>query len=105
MTDVATALRQARAAGVASLDAQLLLARVLGTTRTGLVTGDDRHLSDPELRLWSSWIDRRASGEPLAYVLGEKEFRGLLLAVTPDVLVPRPDTECLVEWALELLAT
>lgn len=105
MIDVAAALRQARAAGVASLDAQLLLAKVLGATRTGLVTGDHRRLSDQEMLRWSSWIDRRAGGEPLAYLLGEKEFRGLLLAVTPDVLVPRPDTETLVEWALELLVT
>ncbi len=104
MIDIAAALRQARIAGVASLDAQLLLARVLGTTRTGLVTGDDRLLSADEAVRWSGWIRRRAQGEPIAYLLGEKEFRGVLLKITADVLVPRPDTETLVEWALELLA-
>ena len=48
---------------------------------------------------------RRADGEPLAYLLGEREFHGLRLRITPAVLVPRPDTETLVDWALELLAT
>jgi release factor glutamine methyltransferase len=53
---------------------------------------------------WLASPGRKASGEPLAYLLGEREFHGLTLRVTPDVLVPRPDTETLVDWALELLA-
>jgi release factor glutamine methyltransferase len=49
-------------------------------------------------------LGRRAAGEPLAYLIGKREFHGLVLHVTPDVLVPRPDTETLVDWALELIA-
>ena len=103
MTSVAQALGQARARGIASLDAQLLLARVLTTTRTGLIANDHRVLSLAETALWSHWLDRRAAGEPVAYLLGEKEFSGLLFAVRPGVLVPRPETELLVDWATELL--
>ncbi len=105
MTSVADALAGARALGVASLDAQLLLARVLATTRTGVIANDDRVLGDEEMRVWSDWLARRASGEPVAYLLGEKEFSGLVLAVRAGVLVPRPETELIVDWAASLLAT
>lgn len=104
MSDVATVLKAARAAGLASLDAQLLLARILATTRTGLIAHDERPLSAAEERRWGDALGRRLAGEPLAYLLGEKEFAGLMLEVTNDVLVPRPETETLVEWAVELLA-
>ncbi|HEY3633795.1 MAG TPA: HemK family protein methyltransferase, partial [Caldimonas sp.] len=104
MTTVAGALAEARARGVASLDAQLLLARVLAVTRSALIAGAEHQLSRAEEQRWTAWRDRRAAGEPLAYLLGEKEFHGLLLEVTPDVLVPRPETELLVEWASSLLA-
>jgi release factor glutamine methyltransferase len=103
VTSVALALAQARALGVASLDAQLLLARVLATTRTGLIANDDRVLSDEETRVWSDRLERRRAGEPVAYLLGEKEFCGLLLEVRAGVLVPRPETELLVDWAASLL--
>ncbi len=103
MTSVAAALGDARALGVASLDAQLLLARVLATTRTGVIANDDRVLGDEEMRVWSDWLARRASGEPVAYLLGEKEFSGLVLAVRAGVLVPRPETELIVDWAASLL--
>ena len=103
MTIVAQALAQARAIGVASIDAQLLLARALATTRTGLIANDDRVLSDEEARVWSGWLARRSAGEPVAYLLGEKEFCGLLLEVRAGVLVPRPETELLVDWAARLL--
>ncbi|MEP7138159.1 MAG: peptide chain release factor N(5)-glutamine methyltransferase [Caldimonas sp.] len=99
----AEALAGARALGVASLDAQLLLARVLATTRTGLIANDERVLTDAEAARWSDWLARRAAGEPVAYLLGEKEFCGLVLDVRPGVLVPRPETELLVDWAAELL--
>jgi release factor glutamine methyltransferase len=95
-TTVAGALADARARGVALLDAQLLLARVLATTRSALIAHDDRPLSAGESERWSAWLGRRAAGEPLAYLLG--------LEVTPDVLVPRPETELVVDWASELLA-
>ena len=103
MTSVARALAEARARGIASLDAQLLLARVLATTRTGLIANDDRVLSDDEGRRWTDLAARRADGEPVAYLLGEKEFCGLMLEVRAGVLVPRPETELLVDWAAELL--
>ena len=103
MTTVAEALGQARALVVASLDAHVLLARALATTRTGLIANDDRVLSDEEERVWSDWLARCASGEPVAYLLGEKEFCGLVVEVRPGVLVPRPETELLVDWAANLL--
>jgi release factor glutamine methyltransferase len=104
VTTVAAALAAARARGLASLDAQLLLARVLRTTRTRLIVDDERTLAPAEVRRWSDWLERRLVGEPLAYLLGEKEFHGLALAVDGHVLVPRPETELLVDWACERLS-
>ena len=100
---IAELLAQARSAGVDRLDAQLLLARLLGQPRTWLLAHDDATLDTVQLGAWDSQLARRAAGEPLAYLLGEKEFRGLLLQVNANVLVPRPETEVLVDWALELL--
>jgi release factor glutamine methyltransferase len=100
---VAQALAEARARNVAALDARLMLGRLLGRTPTQLIAGDDQRLDRDAAARWADWLGRRAGGEPLAYLLGEKEFHGLLLAVPPDVLVPRPETELLVDWALELL--
>lgn len=97
------ALGQARLRGIASLDAQLMLAFLLGSTRTQLIAHDDAELAPEVGERWAAWLDRRAGGEPLAYLLGEKEFHGLMLEVTSDVLVPRPETELLVDWALELV--
>ena len=104
MTTVAAALAEARARGVASLDAQLLLARALSTTRTALIAHDERALADDEQARFSAWLARRIDGEPIAYLLGEKEFHGLVLEVNADVLVPRPETELVVDWAAELVA-
>ena len=100
---IAGLLVQARAAGVDRLDAQLMLTRLLGRPRTWLLAHDDATLSPAQLAAWSIQLARRAAGEPLAYLLGEKEFRGLLLRVDANVLVPRPETEILVDWGLELL--
>ena len=102
-TTVAGALADARARGVELLDAQLLLARVLATTRTALIAHGERPLAADEHERWSAWLRRRSAGEPVAYLLGEKEFHGLVLEVSPDVLVPRPETELVVDWASELL--
>jgi release factor glutamine methyltransferase len=99
---VAQVLNDARAMGVDRLDAQLLLAHTLGQTRTWLIANDGVRLSAAQQQLMRGLLGRRASGEPLAYLLGEKEFHGLQLRVSPAVLVPRPDTETLVDWALEL---
>lgn len=79
------------------LDAELLLAHVLKVNRTWLVAHADETLEAAEFQ---PLIDRRAAGEPLAYILGYKDFWTLQLDVTPHVLVPRPETELLVELAL-----
>lgn len=98
---VRDALQQAQAAGVDRLDAQLLLGHLLGRPRTWLVAHDDQWLPPTAAAAWPMALARRAHGEPLAYVLGEQEFCGLTLSVNPSVLVPRPETEVLVRWALE----
>jgi release factor glutamine methyltransferase len=84
------------------VDAEWLVAHVIGGTRTALYAGD-RALADSEVSLLQSLTERRRAREPLAYVLGEWGFRGLTLAVDPRVLIPRPETEILVERCLELL--
>lgn len=101
---VAAALARARATGMDRLDAQLLLARVLACPRSWLLAHDDAVLDTDQTLQFQGLLTRCADGEPLAYLLGEKEFHGLTLQVNPDVLVPRPDTEVLVDWAIELLA-
>jgi len=103
-TSVDAALRDARSRGVERLDAQLLLAHVLGQPRTWLLAHGDDPLTPVQAAAFDALAGRRAAGEPFAYLVGEREFHGLSLAVNDAVLVPRPDTETLVEWALELLA-
>ncbi|GHT73742.1 release factor glutamine methyltransferase [Spirochaetia bacterium] len=83
-----------------SLDAALFLADILNTTRTALIIGAANPLSDAACRRFTQSLDRRLAGVCTAYILGRREFRGLDFTVTPDVLVPRPDTETLVEAAL-----
>ena len=100
---VAAALAAAKAAGIDRLDAQLLLGHLLGQSRTWLVAHDDAPIAADDGRRFHEALRRRAGGEPVAYLLGEKEFHGLRLRVDRNVLVPRPDTEVLVDWALELL--
>ncbi len=101
---VADALRHAQALGLERLDATLLLCHQLQRPRSWLITHDDEPLPAATATAYAGDCRRRADGEPLAYLLGEREFHGLPLRVTPDVLVPRPDTETLVDWALERLA-
>ena len=106
-TTVAHALRQLLALGLERLDAQLLLLHVLARDaddRAWLIAHDTDLLSPATIALLNAAALRRASGEPLAYITGHKEFFGLDIQVDPRVLIPRPDTETLVEWALELLA-
>lgn len=100
---VAQALAEAVESGLDRLDARLLLGAVLQRPRAWLIANDDTMLSEEHLTSYRSFIGRRAKGEPVAYILGEKEFHGLTLRVAPGVLVPRPDTETLVDWAIELL--
>ncbi len=86
-----------------ALDAELLLAHVLGCDRVALLTRPERRLTDAEARQVEQLIGRRAGREPLAYILGRKEFFGLELEIGPGVLIPRPETEELVERALDWL--
>ncbi len=83
------------------LDAELLLALVLHTNRIGLVVDADRPLGKDELAAYRALHKRRRAGEPVAYMLGAREFYGRSFRVDARVLVPRPDTEILVEVALE----
>ncbi len=101
---VAGALAAAKAAGLDRLDAQLLLAHVLSRPRPWLLAHDDAALDAAQDAALHALLMRRVAGEPLAYLVGEKAFHGLTLRVDPHVLVPRPDTEVLVDWAIELLA-
>lgn len=101
---VSQALAEARRLGVTRLDAQLLLAHRLGRSRSWLIAHDDADLVPAIEQAFRQDLERRRAGEPLAYLVGTREFHGLLLTVAPAVLVPRPETELLVDWALELLA-
>ena len=84
------------------LDAELLIADALGVDRGALVTDPDRDISGAAARVIGERVRRRVAREPVAYILGRKGFRHIDLAVDSRVLVPRPETELLVEVALEL---
>ncbi len=86
-----------------SADAALLLMHVLGYTRAELLAYPERILSSKEEQVFLGFLHERASGKPVQYIIGEQEFWGLPFAVTPDVLIPRPETEHLIEAALERL--
>ena len=86
------------------VDAELLLAHVLGKTRSGVLADLDRELTAPQHEELEALTGRRGRREPLAYVLGEWGFRRLVLAVDPRVLVPRPETEVVVERCLARIA-
>lgn len=100
-------LREAIAVGAGRLkgndavrDAQFLLLHTLGLPRTALFTDPERVLSAAESGAYEAAIARRASGEPVQYITGQQEFYGLMLKVSPAVLIPRPETELLVEAVL-----
>lgn len=100
------ALAAAQHAGLDRLDAQLLLLHALGkpaSARSWLTAHDTDELPQEVAVSFRTLSQRRASGEPLAYIVGSKEFFGLALQVDARVLVPRPDTETLVEWSLAML--
>lgn len=96
---------QFRSAGIdsAELDARLLTGHALGLDLTGLITAAQRQLTHGESARLDGYARRRLAGEPVARIVGEKEFWGLPLQLAPATLVPRPDTETVVELALELL--
>jgi release factor glutamine methyltransferase len=101
----AEAAARLRAAGdpTAALDADLLLAHVCGVSKESLYAHLDAAIDDDALGAYRALIERRAAGEPVAYLRGWKEFFGLRFAVDARVLVPRPETELLVEAALAFL--
>ena len=105
---VAQCLRQAHTLGLARVDAQMLLLHGLQRPlheRAWLLAHDGDALTTEQEATWQNALQRRLQGEPVAYITGRKDFFGLTLAVDARVLDPRPDTEILVEWALELLPT
>ncbi|MHB1198025.1 MAG: peptide chain release factor N(5)-glutamine methyltransferase [Polaromonas sp.] len=104
----AQALATAQTLGLERLDAQLLLLHALGKpldARAWLLAHDSDELADDIAQRFRLLCLRRASGEPLAYLVGSIEFFGLTLQIDTRVLIPRPDTETLVQWSLDLLQT
>ena len=97
----AAAYLERKAVPGARLDAEILLGFVLGRSRVSLYTGFDLPLAEDEIARYRELLTRRAAGEPTAYLLGEREFWSLSFVVDRRVLIPRPDTERLIELALE----
>ena len=105
--NLAQALAQAHALGLPRIDAQLLLLHALGRPDAGrawLLAHDTDAMDEATHAQFIALCQRRVAGEPVAYLTGRKEFYGLPLQVDARVLDPRPDTETLVEWALEAIA-
>ena len=102
MTTVADLLR---ASDLPALETRILLEHVLGWRRTELITRDAELLEDESVAAFEALSKRRVAGEPIAQLVGSREFFGLQFEVTPDVLIPRPETELLVETALEVIAS
>ena len=90
-----------RSSGIDPREARLLLARVTGFSEASVLASPERALPREHEQRFMDAAARRCNGEPIAYILGEKEFYGLRLAVNPAVLIPRPETELLVELALK----
>jgi release factor glutamine methyltransferase len=82
------------------LEARMLMQCVTGYSRVQLLSHDTEVLNDAQQVHWQTLVTRRISGEPMAYILGEREFYGRMFAVNPNVLIPRPDTETLIEAVL-----
>jgi release factor glutamine methyltransferase len=101
--DAATATLARAGVDTPRVDAEWLLAGLLGVGRAALVLGLDAPLDADTAHRYAAAVRRRARREPLQQILGWEAFRGLRLRVTADVLVPRPETEILVQWALELV--
>ena len=90
------------ASGIDMRDARLLLAEVCGFSQASLAASPEQEIPFEVENAFVELARRRAEGEPVAYLLGRKEFYGLELSVNPSVLIPRPETELLVDLALEL---
>lgn len=85
------------------LEAQILLAHVLGCDRAHVIAWPEKALAEAQVAQYSAFVERRVKGEPVAYLVGEKEFWSTIFTVTPATLIPRPETEKLVEVVLEVL--
>jgi release factor glutamine methyltransferase len=99
MTRTIAALQQHSA--LDALDNRVLLCHALGVNRIALITQSERLLSEEEMQRYTELVQRRLNGEPIAYIVGQREFFGLPFEVNGAVLIPRPDTELLVELTVE----
>ncbi len=95
---------ESHGSGSPRLDAELLAATALGIRRLDIYLQFDRPLEELQLAAIRELVRRRGDGEPVAHITGEREFHGRTFAVTPDVLIPRPETETLVALALQRAA-
>lgn len=102
MTTLGEALALARGR-IDRLDARLLLEHATGCTHADLLARPETPVFGPAGAQYLEWVERRAAGEPLAYLVGEAEFRGRVFQVSPEVLIPRPETEVLIELAVDRL--
>src|SRR3954462_3230428 len=104
---IADATQRLRAAGseTARLDAELVLGWAIGADRTSIVAHRDAPVGADALRHFQEAVARRETGEPVAYIRGIKEFHGLALAADPRGLIPRPETEALVDAAVHEVMT
>jgi release factor glutamine methyltransferase len=101
MHTIAEALATAEHAGVSKVDGRALLRSVVAFTDASLLAFPERAIDDQASERYAQLLARRAAGEPVAYLTGKREFYSLEFQVTPAVLIPRSETELLVEWALE----
>src|SRR5207253_7290491 len=85
------------------LDAGVLMAQAIERDRAFIITHTDDPITEQQLKQFEEFVSRRAQGEPLQYITGHQEFFKLDFEVTPDVLIPRPETELIVEAVLELI--
>ncbi|MDB5814795.1 MAG: prmC, partial [Rhodocyclales bacterium] len=97
------ALQMARGR-IDSVDAKILLREASGCSAATLVGFPERALLPDAARIYAEWLQRREAGEPIAHLVGHREFYGRVFRVTRDTLIPRPDTELLVDAALALLS-
>lgn len=105
LTEAAERLLQGEQSGTARRDAELLLMHMTGLDRAALLTHPEQTISLPLQQAYWRLVERRAQSEPIQYITGMQEFYGLPLRVTPDVLIPRPETEHLVEAAIQIAHT
>lgn len=103
LQDASQRLQNQQISDSPKLDAELLLCHCLGKNRTYLFTWPEKHLQPQQQTCFENLLKQRLQGHPIAHLIGQREFWGLNLKVTPDTLIPRPDTEILVETALEKL--